>query len=182
MLGIAADNKNAENLQRLSLFKPVECFKQNMSMRRYVEENDRFRTEINTHLESNYYLYGDDIIKDCNAKNCAFKAQCADYNALTTINNDYYYMIESIVGATIEADNATRTTYSLLLSFSRLYTHILRISVEERSITMFYKLENIKYWDKPVKLTGEEKMATWINVNSVASDTQRDRVRTPQNS
>ena len=91
-------------------------------------------------------------------------------------------MIESILGATIESENTTRSTYSLLLSFSRLYTHILRIPVEERSITMFYKLESIKYWDEPVKLTGEEKMATWINVNSVASDTQRDRVETPQNS
>ena len=71
-----------------------------------------------------------------------------------------------------------KSYHNNLYRFSLLYTSILKVHPDDVFIALYNKLEDIKYWDTPIKLTAEEKMTTWINSNSVSHDTQRNQTRT----
>ena len=148
-------------------------------MRKYVEENNDIRQYVNREIRTNYYLYGSDIKNDCDAKECAFRGKCSDYINLSNISEDYVHIIESITGATLEYERREMKSYhNNLYRFSLLYTSILKVHPDDVFIALYNKLEDIKYWDTPIKLTAEEKMTTWINSNSVSHDTQRNQART----
>ena len=169
----------AEDIKILSGFNERECFHQNMDMRKYVEENNDIRQYVNREIRTNYYLYGSDIKNDCDAKECAFRGKCSDYINLSNISEDYVHIIESITGATLEYERREMKSYhNNLYRFSLLYTSILKVHPDDVFIALYNKLEDIKYWDTPIKLTAEEKMTTWINSNSVSHDTQRNQART----
>ena len=168
------NDDNAENIRRLTGFSANDCFYDNLSRRQSVETDNFIRMYCHSRVDYNIALYGDDVIQDCNSKQCPFREQCTNYQKVTNMDDDFYFKIESMVGAIIEYKEMQGYNFPIRRIALKYYSEAfkcykLNAIEEEREYSIFTKLENIEYWGKPKPLTAEERANIWIANNHYSS-------------
>ena len=165
------NNDDAESIRRLSGFKTRDCFIDNLKRRQIVESDNHIRETYNSRVELNMFLYGDDVVQECDNKKCPFRENCHGYKWLTEIDDDYYFRMESLVGAMEENNLTTANTASgsYITTLTRRYydtvSTLMRWEHDVDDLIVQY-LEDIQYWGKPKPLTAEERANLWMTSNS----------------
>ena len=165
------NNDDAQSVRRLSGFKTGDCFHDNLRRRQSVESDNHIRETYNFRIDLNVFLYGDDVVQECDAKKCPFRENCNGYKSLTEIDDDYYFRMESLVGAMEERHlNAVNNNLAPMIGrITRRYydtvSTLMRWEHDVDDLIVQY-LEDIQYWGKPKPLTAEERANLWMTSNS----------------